>query len=144
MERTVSSIQARFFDLIVVDEAHRGSAKGDSRWRKVLEYFDTAGTTQIGLTATPKETKEASNIEYFGEPIYTYSLNQGIDDGFLAPFKVMRIGLDKDLEGYRPERGKTDIYGEEIEDREYSQKTSTNISLLMTVQKLLQSVLQSI
>lgn len=111
-----------FFDLIVVDEAHRGSAKGDSRWRKVLEYFDTAGTTQIGLTATPKETKEASNIEYFGEPIYTYSLNQGIDDGFLAPFKVMRIGLDKDLEGYRPERGKTDIYGEEIEDREYSQK----------------------
>ncbi|TBX83307.1 DEAD/DEAH box helicase [Bacillus mycoides] len=111
-----------FFDLIVVDEAHRGSAKEDSRWRKVLEYFDTLGATQIGLTATPKETKEASNIEYFGEPIYTYSLNQGIDDGFLAPYKVMRIGLNKDLEGYRPERGKTDIYGEEIEDREYSQK----------------------
>ncbi|WP_218937153.1 EcoAI/FtnUII family type I restriction enzme subunit R [Bacillus toyonensis] len=111
-----------FFDLIVVDEAHRGSAKEDSRWRKVLEYFDVLGTTQIGLTATPKETKEASNIEYFGEPIYTYSLNQGIDDGFLAPYKVIRIGLDKDLEGYRPERGKTDIYGEEIEDREYSQK----------------------
>ncbi|WP_218939959.1 EcoAI/FtnUII family type I restriction enzme subunit R [Bacillus cereus] len=111
-----------FFDLIVIDEAHRGSAKEDSRWRKVLEYFDTDGTTQIGLTATPKETKEASNLTYFGEPVYTYSLKQGIDDGFLAPYKVMRIGLDKDLEGYRPEKGKRDMYGELVEDREYNQK----------------------
>nr|WP_242057231.1 DEAD/DEAH box helicase family protein [Pseudalkalibacillus hwajinpoensis] len=111
-----------FFDLIIVDEAHRGSAKEDSRWRKVLKYFDTEDTAQIGLTATPKETKEASNISYFGEPVYTYSLNQGIDDGFLAPYKVVRVGLDKDLEGYRPEIGKVDMYGEEIEDREYSQK----------------------
>ncbi|WP_211284633.1 EcoAI/FtnUII family type I restriction enzme subunit R [Rummeliibacillus pycnus] len=111
-----------FFDLIIIDEAHRGSAKEESRWRKVLEYFDTEGTTQIGLTATPKETKEASNISYFGEPIYTYTLNQGIDDGFLAPYKVMRISMDKDLEGYRPEKGKHDMYGQEIEDREYNQK----------------------
>ncbi|MCA1001016.1 DEAD/DEAH box helicase family protein [Bacillus thuringiensis] len=111
-----------FFDLIIVDEAHRGSAKEESRWRKVLEYFDTKGTTQIGLTATPKETKEVSNITYFGEPVYTYSLKQGIDDGFLAPYKVIRVGLDKDLEGYRPEKGKLDIYGQVIEDREYNQK----------------------
>lgn len=111
-----------FFDLIIVDEAHRGSARDDSRWRKVLEYFDTKGTTQIALTATPKETKETSNITYFGEPVYTYSLKQGIDDGFLAPYKVMRIGLDKDLQGYRPEKGKRDIYGELVEDREYNQK----------------------
>ena len=111
-----------FFDLIIVDEAHRGSARDDSRWRKVLDYFDTKGTTQIALTATPKETKETSNITYFGEPVYTYSLKQGIDDGFLAPYKVMRIGLDKDLQGYRPEKGKLDMYGELIEDREYNQK----------------------
>lgn len=111
-----------FFDLIIIDEAHRGSAKEVSRWRKVLEYFNTPGTTQIGLTATPKETKDTSNIAYFGEPIYTYSLRQGIDDGFLAPYKVIRIGLDKDLEGYRPEKGKLDIYGQEIEDREYNSR----------------------
>jgi type I restriction enzyme, R subunit len=111
-----------FFDLIIIDEAHRGSAKEESRWRKVLEYFNTLGTTQIGMTATPKETKDTSNIAYFGEPIYTYSLKQGIDDGFLAPYKVIRIGLDKDLEGYRPEKGKLDMYGQEIEDREYNSK----------------------
>ena len=110
--------QPNFFDLIVVDECHRGSAKEDSRWRKILEYFGNA--TQIGMTATPKETKEISNITYFGEPIYTYSLKQGIDDGFLAPYKVVRIGLDKDLEGWRPAAGKVDIYGNEIEDREYN------------------------
>jgi type I restriction enzyme R subunit len=109
-----------FFDLIVVDECHRGSAADDAAWRKVLEYFSSA--TQIGLTATPKETKEVSNIEYFGDPIYTYSLRQGISDGFLAPYKVVRIGLDKDLEGWRPERGKTDKYGQEIEDREYNER----------------------
>ena len=109
-----------FFDLIVIDECHRGSSREESRWRAVLEYFTTA--TQIGLTATPKETKDASNIDYFGKPIYTYSLKQGIEDGFLAPYKVIRIGLDKDLEGYRPTKGKVDIYGNVIEDREYNVK----------------------
>lgn len=109
-----------FFDLIVVDECHRGSAKEESRWRKILEYFSSA--TQIGLTATPKETKEVSNITYFGEPIYTYSLKQGIDDGFLAPFKVVRVGIDKDLEGWRPKDGQKDINGNVIEDREYNIK----------------------
>ena len=107
-----------FFDLIVIDECHRGSAAADASWRKVLEYFSSA--TQIGMTATPKETKEVSNIEYFGDPIYTYSLRQGISDGFLAPYKVIRIGIDKDLEGWRPEKGKTDKYGQVIEDREYN------------------------
>lgn len=107
-----------FFDLVVVDECHRGSAADDAAWRKVLEYFSSA--TQIGLTATPKETRDVSNIEYFGEPLYTYSLKQGISDGFLAPYKVVRIGLDKDLDGWRPEKGKTDRYGREIEDREYN------------------------
>jgi type I restriction enzyme R subunit len=109
-----------FFDLIIVDECHRGSAADDAAWRKVLEYFSTA--TQIGLTATPKETKDVSNIEYFGDPIYTYSLKQGIDDGFLAPYKVVRIGLDKDLDGWRPEDGQKDKFGNLIEDREYNAK----------------------
>jgi type I restriction enzyme R subunit len=107
-----------FFDLVVVDECHRGSAADDAPWRKILEYFSSA--TQIGLTATPKETKDVSNSEYFGEPIYTYSLKQGISDGFLAPYKVVRIGIDKDLDGWRPEEGKADKYGNEIEDREYN------------------------
>ncbi|MGU8834224.1 EcoAI/FtnUII family type I restriction enzme subunit R [Clostridium perfringens] len=109
-----------FFDLIVIDECHRGSSKDDSAWRKILDYFSSA--TQIGLTATPKETKDISSSTYFGEPIYTYSLKQGIDDGFLAPYKVIRIGLDKDLEGYRPTKGKVDVYGNELEDREYNIK----------------------
>lgn len=109
-----------FFDLIVIDECHRGSAAEDSAWRKILEYFSSA--TQIGLTATPKETKEVSNIDYFGEPIYTYSLKEGIDDGFLAPYKVVRIDLDKDLTGWRPDRGMVDKHGYEIEDRVYNQK----------------------
>ena len=109
-----------FFDLIVIDECHRGSAADDAAWRKVLEYFSSA--TQIGLTATPKETREISNIEYFGEPIYTYSLRQGISDGFLAPYKVIRIGLDRDLEGWRPEIGQTDKHGQVIEDREYNER----------------------
>ncbi len=108
-----------FFDLIVVDECHRGSAANDAAWRQILEYFSSA--TQIGLTATPKETREVSNIEYFGNPIYTYSLRQGIADGFLAPYKVIRIGIDKDLDGWRPEDGKTDKYGQLIEDREYNE-----------------------
>ena len=109
-----------FFDLVVVDECHRGSAAADASWRQVLDYFKSA--TQIGLTATPKETETVSNIEYFGDPIYTYSLKQGIEDGFLAPYKVVRVGLDKDLDGWRPERGKLDKYGREIEDREYTQR----------------------
>ncbi|MBK7731181.1 MAG: DEAD/DEAH box helicase family protein [Gammaproteobacteria bacterium] len=109
-----------FFDLVIVDECHRGSAADDAAWRKVLEYFSSA--TQIGMTATPKETTEVSNIHYFGEPVYTYSLKQGIFDGFLAPYKVVRIGLDKDLDGWRPEKGKTDKYGQEIEDREYNER----------------------
>jgi type I restriction enzyme, R subunit len=106
-----------FFDLVVVDECHRGSAADDAAWREVLEYFGSA--TQIGLTATPKETTEVSNIEYFGEPVFTYSLRQGIDDGFLAPYKVVRIATDKDL-GWRPEAGKADKHGNEITDREYN------------------------
>ena len=109
-----------FFDLVVVDECHRGSAADDSAWRSVLEYFSSA--TQIGLTATPKETKDVSNIEYFGDPIYTYSLRQGITDGFLAPYKVVRIGLDRDLDGWRPTVGQTDKYGNVIEDREYNER----------------------
>ncbi|MCB1599543.1 MAG: DEAD/DEAH box helicase family protein [Xanthomonadales bacterium] len=107
-----------FFDLVIIDECHRGSAAEDANWRRVLEYFSTA--TQIGMTATPKETKDVSNIEYFGDPIYTYSLRQGIADGFLAPYKVVRIGIDKDLDGWRPEIGQTDKYGTPIEDREYN------------------------
>jgi type I restriction enzyme R subunit len=107
-----------FFDLVIVDECHRGSAADDARWRQVLEYFSSA--TQIGLTATPKETKDVSNSDYFGAPLYSYSLRQGISDGFLAPYKVVRIGLDKDLDGWRPEKGQTDKYGREIEDREYN------------------------
>lgn len=109
-----------FFDLIVVDECHRGSAADDANWRQILEYFSSAA--QIGLTATPKETKDVSNIHYFGEPIYTYSLRQGIEDGFLAPYKVVRIDLDKDLSGWRPEKGMKDKYGNEIEDRIFNQK----------------------
>ena len=109
-----------FFDLIIIDECHRGSAREDSSWREVLTYFKNA--TQIGLTATPKESETTSNSEYFGDPVYTYSLKQGIDDGFLAPYRVIRVGLNVDLEGYRPEKGKTDIEGFEVEDRIYNQK----------------------
>lgn len=107
-----------FFDLVIVDECHRGSAKDNSVWREVLEYFSSA--TQIGLTATPKETKDVSTSNYFGEPVYTYSLKQGIEDGFLAPYKVVRVSLDRDLEGYRPAKGKVDKYGNLIEDRIYN------------------------
>lgn len=106
-----------FFDLIIVDECHRGSAKKESSWRKILEYF--ASATQIGMTATPKETKYISNIDYFGEPIYTYSLKEGIEDGFLAPFKVINVMTDIG-EGWRPRKGQCDIYGNEIEDRIYT------------------------
>ena len=108
-----------FFDLIVVDECHRGSASEDSAWREVLEYFSNA--THVGLTATPKETKEVSSITYFGDPVYSYTLKQGIEDGFLAPYKVVRIDIDKDLQGWRPNAGQVDKKGQLIEDRIYNQ-----------------------
>jgi type I restriction enzyme R subunit len=109
-----------FFDLIVIDECHRGSAAEDSAWREILEYFSSA--IQIGLTATPKETEYVSNINYFGKPVYSYSLKEGIRDGFLAPYKVVKVHLDVDIEGYRPQKGETDKYDQEIEDRMYNQK----------------------
>ena len=109
-----------FFDLIVIDECHRGSAAEDSAWREILDYFSKA--THIGLTATPKETREVSNSHYFGEAVYSYSLRQGIDDGFLAPYKVVRIDIDKDLQGWRPAKGQSDRNGQLIEDRIYNQK----------------------
>jgi type I restriction enzyme R subunit len=110
----------RFFDLIVIDECHRGSAAEDSAWREILEYFSSA--TQIGMTATPKETKYVSNIEYFGDPVFSYSLKQAIRDGFLAPYKVVKVHIDRDVEGYRPEKGQLDREGEEVEDRIYNTK----------------------
>ena len=109
-----------FFDLIIVDECHRGSAADDAAWHEILTYFSSA--TQIGMTATPKETDDVSNINYFGKPIYTYSLKQGIDDGFLAPYKVIRIDIDKDMQGWRPPKDKVDKYGQLIEDRVYNQR----------------------
>ena len=109
-----------FFDLVVIDECHRGSAAEDSAWREVLDYFSSA--VHVGLTATPKETKDVSNMEYFGEPIYTYSLKQGIDDGFLAPYKVIQIMLDKDIGGYRPSIMDRDREGREVEDKVYTTK----------------------
>ncbi len=109
-----------FFDLIVIDECHRGSAAEDSAWREILEYF--ASASQIGLTATPKETEYVSNTAYFGDPVFTYSLKQGISDGFLAPYKVIKVHIDRDVEGYRPEKGQLDRDGEEVEDRIYNAK----------------------
>jgi type I restriction enzyme R subunit len=119
-KKIFKNVSPDFFDLIVVDECHRGSASEESAWREILEYFKSA--TQIGLTATPKETDEISNIEYFGEPVYTYSLKQGIEDGFLAPYKVIRVDLDVDLQGWRPTKGQKDKHGETIIDRIYNQK----------------------
>ncbi len=122
-DETISKLESLFkpdfFDLVVVDECHRGSAKKDSNWRKILEYFSSA--TQLGMTATPKETKYVSNINYFGEPIYTYSLKNGIEDGFLAPFRVINITTNIS-EGWRPVKDQTDKYGNEIEDRVYDNK----------------------
>ena len=117
-EEIYKQFKPDFFDLIIVDECHRSSARDDSNWHEILTYFN--GATQIGMTATPKETVDVSNITYFGNPIYTYSLKQGIEDGFLAPYKVVKVSLDKDLEGYRPERGKLDEDGYEVEDKEYT------------------------
>lgn len=109
-----------FFDLIVIDECHRGSAAEDSAWREILDHF--SGATQIGLTATPRETEYVSNTDYFGEPVFTYSLKQGINDGFLAPYKVVKVHIDRDVEGYRPEKGQLDRVGIEVEDRIYNAK----------------------
>lgn len=109
-----------FFDLIIVDECHRGSAKSDSQWREVLEYFKSAA--QVGMTATPKETRDTSNIDYFGKPLYIYSLKQGIEDGFLAPYKVVKVAIDKDVHGYRPSKGEVDKYGNEIPDFVYTNR----------------------
>lgn len=128
-----------FFDLIVVDECHRGSAAEDSAWRDVLAYFSNA--THIGLTATPKETKEVSSITYFGEPVYSYTLKQGIEDGFLAPYKVVRIDLDKDLQGWRPTAGQTDKKGQVIEDRIYNQ---SDMDRSLVLEKRTQVVAQKI
>ncbi len=117
-----------FFDLVVIDECHRGSAKEDSAWREILDHFEPA--IQLGLTATPKETREVSTLTYFGKPTYTYSLAQGIADGFLAPYKVVRVDLDKDLQGWRPTAGMTDDLGQEIEDRVYNQQDMDRVLVL--------------
>jgi type I restriction enzyme R subunit len=123
-----------FFDLIVIDECHRGSAAEDSAWREILDHFSSA--VHIGMTATPKETEYASNISYFGDPVYSYSLKQGIRDGFLAPYKVIKVHIDVDVEGYRPEPGARDREGEEIEDRIYNQKDFDRTLVLDTRTKL--------
>ena len=117
-QKVFRELSPDFFDLVVIDECHRGSAAADSAWREILEYFSSA--TQIGLTATPKETHYVSNIDYFGEPVYTYSLKQGIQDGFLAPYKVIKVHIDRDVEGYRPQHGQLDREGYEVEDRIYN------------------------
>ena len=119
-QKLYKSFSPGFFDLIVIDECHRGSAAEDSAWREILEYF--SGATQIGLTATPKETAYTSNIAYFGKPVFSYTLKQGIRDGFLAPYKVVKVHIDRDVEGYRPEKGQLDRDGEEVEDRIYNAK----------------------
>ena len=119
-QKAFKQVNPDFFDLIIIDECHRGSASEDSAWREILEYFSSA--TQVGLTATPKETEEVSNIDYFGEPVYTYSLKEGIEDGFLAPYKVIRVDLDVDVQGWRPTKGQVDKNGEIIDDRIYNQK----------------------
>ncbi|QEW06711.1 EcoAI/FtnUII family type I restriction enzme subunit R [Nitrincola iocasae] len=119
-QKAYKQVDPDFFDLIIIDECHRGSAADDSAWREILEYFSSA--TQVGLTATPKETEEVSNTDYFGDPVYSYSLKQGIEDGFLAPYKVVRVDIDIDLQGWRPTKGQLDKKGETLQDRIYNQK----------------------
>src|SRR5262249_16066604 len=128
------SVSRDFFDMIVIDECHRGSAAEDSAWREILEYF--AGSIQLGLTATPKETEYVSSINYFGKPVYTYSLKRGIADGFLAQYKVVRIDIDKDIQGWTPPPGMKDDLGQEIEQREYNQKDMDRILVLNQRTKL--------
>ncbi|CCK74836.1 Type I restriction enzyme EcoAI R protein [Oleispira antarctica RB-8] len=127
-QKAYKQVDPDFFDLIVIDECHRGSASEESAWREILEYFSSA--TQIGLTATPKETEEVSNIDYFGEPVYTYSLKEGIEDGFLAPYKVIRVDLDVDVQGWRPTKGMVDKNGEIITDRIYNQKDFDRVMVI--------------
>jgi type I restriction enzyme, R subunit len=134
VDKIYKSVSPDLFDLIIIDECHRGSAADDSSWREILDYFKNA--IQIGLTATPKETEYVSNISYFGEPIYTYSLKQGIQDGFLAPYKVIKIDIDKDVEGWTPPKGMSDDLGEEIENRTYNQLDMDRILILNQRTKL--------
>jgi type I restriction enzyme R subunit len=119
-QKLYKEFSKEFFDLIVIDECHRGSAAADSAWREILDHFSSA--TQIGFTATPKETEYVSNIDYFGEPVFAYSLRQGISDGFLAPYKVIKVHIDRDVEGYRPELGQLDREGNEVDDRIYNSR----------------------
>jgi type I restriction enzyme R subunit len=133
-DKAFKTVSPDFFDMIIIDECHRGSAAEDSAWREILEYFSEA--IQLGMTATPKETKYASNINYFGEPIYTYSLKQGIEDGFLAPYKVVRIDIDKDIYGWKPPPGMIDDLGQDIENRTYNQKDMDRILVLNQRTKL--------
>ncbi len=133
-DKAFKSVSPDFFDLIIIDECHRGSAADDASWREILTYFSSA--IQVGMTATPKETEYVSNITYFGEPVYTYSLKQGIQDGFLAPYKVVRIDIDKDIEGWTPPPGITDDLGREIEGRTYNQTDMDRILVLNQRTKL--------
>lgn len=133
-DKIFKNVSRDFFDLVVIDECHRGSAADDAAWREILSYF--SGAIQIGLTATPKETKYVSNSHYFGEPVYTYSLKRGIEDGFLAPYKVVRIDIDKDIQGWTPPPGMKDDLGQDIEQREYNQKDMDNILVLNQRTKL--------
>lgn len=133
-DKIFKTVSRDFFDMVVVDECHRGSAAEDSVWREILDYFSNA--IQLGMTATPKETKYVSNITYFGEPVYTYTLKQGIADGFLAPYKVVRIDIDKDLHGWTPPPGMKDDLGEDIEQRTYNQKDMDRILILNQRTKL--------
>ncbi|MFN7883095.1 MAG: EcoAI/FtnUII family type I restriction enzme subunit R, partial [bacterium] len=133
-DKIFKSVSRDFFDLIVVDECHRGSAAEDSAWREILEYFN--GAVQIGMTATPKETEYVSNITYFGDPVYTYTLKQGIEDGFLAPYKVIRIDIDRDVEGWTPLPGMVDDLGNEVVEREYNQRDMDRILILNQRTKL--------
>lgn len=133
-DKIFKNVSREFFDMIVIDECHRGSAADDSAWREILDYF--SGAVQVGLTATPKETEYISNINYFGEPVYTYSLKQGIADGFLAPYKVIRIDIDKDVEGWTPPPGMTDDLGQAIEQRVYNRSDMDRILVLNQRTKL--------
>jgi type I restriction enzyme, R subunit len=133
-DKIFKNVSRDFFDLIVIDECHRGSAAEDASWREILDYF--SGAIQVGMTATPKETKYASNITYFGDPVYTYSLKQGIEDGFLAPYKVIKIDIDKDVQGWKPEPGMVDDLENPVEDRIYNQADMDRILVLNQRTKL--------
>ncbi len=133
-DKIFKSVRRDFFDLIIIDECHRGSAAEDSAWREILDYFD--GAVQVGMTATPKETEYVSNITYFGDPVYTYTLKQGIEDGFLAPYKVIRIDIDRDILGWTPPAGMLDDLGREVEQREYNRADMDRILVLNQRTKL--------